>query len=232
MGGLEIIDVLSDIETGWGADAVTQGRMRPYYVLSHFLATSDVLASTASASSATPGLWERIVGVNFASASDARSQNLYSAYVSRLLGFYKGVNLQDALPGTENHYDGAYSLLYALVAARANGSQLTALGIRDGLQDRVLSAELNAVSIDIGPAHVIDAVQTLSLPSRRIALYGTMGPPQFDRSSGTRVSATSAWCIDPFDMSNPYVKDGLLYDTVGKEFVDPAGGPGSCLAKY
>jgi hypothetical protein len=232
MGASEILDVLSDVEAGWGADAVTQGRMRPYFVMSHFLASSVELPTVVGASSATPPLWERVVGVNFATASDARSQNLYAAYVSRLLGFYDGMTLEDALPGTENHYDGAYSLLYALVAARANGSEPTALGIRDGLQDRVFSTELDAESIDIGPAHVADAVQTLSLPSRVMALYGTMGPPRFERSSGTRVSATSAWCIDPLDMSSPYVKDGLLYDNVGKEFVDPTGGPGSCLAKY
>jgi hypothetical protein len=230
MAGIEINGVMLDVEAGWGVDAISQGMMRPFYVFSQLLATSTDLPDLVAAS--PDGLGQRLVGVNFATASDTRSQNLYSSYVSRLLNFYEGTDLQASLPGTENHYDGAYSLLYALAAARANGSDLTALNIRDGLKDRVLSEEPDAESIDIGPAHVSDGLQTLGALSSTMALYGTMGPPRFDRSSGTRVTATSAWCVDPAAMSGPYVKDGLLYDLDGKEFVDPEGGPGSCLAQY
>jgi hypothetical protein len=233
LGSGELLNVLSGIENVWGADAVTQDHMRPFYVVSHLLLGSpDFQDFVAERSSGTEPLSGRLVGVSFAMAHDERSELLYASYLSRLLGHYGTGSLQSALPGTENLYDSAYGLIYSYVGAAANGSDVTATGLRDAFQDRVFSDEPGAESISIGPAYIPDAVQALSSLTNAIGLWGTMGAPDFDRASGTRVTSSSAWCIEVIDSTPSYVADGLLYDPAAQLFYDPEGGPGSCLAQY
>jgi hypothetical protein len=56
----------------------------------------------------------------------------------------------------------------------------------------------------------------------KMSLWGTMGAPDFDRTSGTRISATSAWCMDQVGSVWTYEADGLIYDTTKEAFVAPA----------
>jgi hypothetical protein len=227
----EFTKVLPSLEAVWGNDPVTQGHLRPYYVLSHHLSSSPQLLATASQyAGVTPPLEERMLGVNFSLAHDAHSSNLYASYLSKLLGHYGTGELEPALPGTENFYDSAYGLIYSYVGAAANGSDVTATALRDAFQDRVFSTEPDAESVDIGFANVPKAMQVLGTLTSSMALWGTMGPPDFDRASGTRVSATAAWCIDDADSTARFVKDALLYDPTTSMFSD--GAPGNCLEKY
>jgi len=226
------MNVMTSVEETWDADGSRANLMRPYYVLSHFMASTVGLPNVVGAhSNKTPPLGERLVGVNFAAAQDMRAEALYNSYLARLLDFYGSGFLVPTLPGTENHYDGAYSLIYAVAAAVANGEfDVTAEAIRDGLQDRVLSEEADAVSVDIGPNRVPEAMSVLNTLTSTMALYATMGPPNFDRSSGTRLSPTSAWCIDS---SLEFLMDALIYDEDSDSFVAPASGEiGSCLEQY
>jgi hypothetical protein len=233
LGSDELVNVVSSIENLWGFDADTQGHMRPFYVVSHVLLGSLGFQEIVAEFSAGPEpLSDRLVGVSFALAQDERSKGLYTSYLSNLLMHYGSGDLQPALPGTENFYDAAYGLLYAYVGAAANGSDVTATALRDAFQDRVISDEPGAESIDIGPEKITDAVQTLSSLTSSIALWGTMGPPDFDRASGTRVTNSSAWCVDVVDSTPSYVADGMLYDAEAQAFYDPEGGRGSCLAQY
>jgi hypothetical protein len=106
--------------------------------------------------------------------------------------------------------------------------------MRDGLQDRIFSTQSSADSVDVGPLALNDgSLIRLAGLSYRMSLYGTMGPPNFDRASGTRVSPTSAWCMQTDAGGNwGYQADGLIYDPESRTFSDPSGGVPQCLAGY
>jgi hypothetical protein len=233
LGSDEFGNVVSAVENLWGSSATTEGHMRPFYVVSHVLLGSfDFQQKVATLSGGANPLSERLLGVSFAMAHDERSELLYGSYLSRLLGHYGTGGLQSSLPGTENLYDAAYGLIYSYVGAAANGSDVTATALRDAFQDRVFSDEPGAESIDIGPSKIPDAVQALNDLTNAMALWGTMGAPNFERASGTRVTNSSAWCMSVVDGTAYYVQDGLLYDPAAQSFYDPPGGRGSCLANY
>ncbi len=226
--------VMPSVEDTWGESmSPSEGLERPYYVLSHLIYNTVELPDTVKSHAAiAPPLSERVLGVNYALAQDDHSKALYQAYLGRLQNSYQG---QLSLGGTENYYDGAYSLLYAIAAAAANRVSPTGNDIRDGLQDRVLSTSNSADSIDVGPAFIGDAVGQLNgSATYKMSLWGTMGEPNFDRSSGTRVTATSAWCIQlsTAGTSYAYQPDGLIYDPATRSFQDSAAGVPACLSAY
>ena len=207
--------VLPAVEAYFTAHGIAE----PYYLASHFIYNTPELQTTMSKSSAAPALSSRLVGVNYAEAQDAHSKQLYDSYDGRLQASYQGSLL---LAGTENYYDGAYAMLYSLTAAYAARATPTGNDVRDGLQDRVFSTSTSATSVDIGPAALVTAVNSMSNLTYKMSLWGTMGAPNFDRTSGTRISATSAWCMDNVASVWSYEADGLIYDTTKQAFVAPA----------
>ncbi len=88
--------------------------------------------------------------------------------------------------------------------------------------------------VDIGPAALgNNSVGKLSSLTYKMSLYGTMGPPNFDRTSGTRVTTTSAWCMEKPDTTWVYRADGLIYNPDTHDFSAPsAGGVPTCLQQY
>ncbi|MFZ5896498.1 MAG: hypothetical protein ACOY0T_35920 [Myxococcota bacterium] len=226
--------VVPNTETTWGkAGSASEGWMRPYYVMSHFIYNTTQLQTVAAQfSSQTPPLNMRTLGVNYALAQDPQAKALYQSYLSRLRASYQGA-LSDSLDGTENYYDGAYSLFYALTAAAAARSNPAGGDIREGLTERVFSTSSSAVKVDIGPTNIAGTVSKLTGDFLyRMSLFGTMGAPNFDRLSGTRISATSAWCVQKVNNAWVYQADGLLYDPVTRTFSAPSGGTPACLAEY
>jgi hypothetical protein len=168
--------------------------------------------------------------VNYAEAQDTKSKQLYDAYLARLKGSYTGTL---SVGGTENYYDGAYSLLYALAASYAKGTKLTTGDdVAVGLDKRVFSTSTSAQTVDIGPAALGKTVNDLRGLTYQMSLYGTMGPPNFDRTSGTRVTTTSAWCMEKPDTTWVYRADGLIYDPLSRAFKKPTAGVPPCLVKY
>ena len=143
--------VIPALETYWGKTGnPSAGLARPYYVASHFLYnTVELQSMMSSMSTKTPPLHQRLVGVNYAAAQETHSKQLYDSYQGRLQSSYQG-----SLPvaGTENYYDGAYSLLYSLAAAYAARATPTGTDLRNALQDRVFGTGTSAQSVDIGPA--------------------------------------------------------------------------------
>lgn len=233
LAGAELSELIQAVEAGWGQAGNTLGHMRPFWVVYESAAHSTTLPTTvASLGSVTPPLSERLVGVGFASSGEQRAQVLSAAYRFRLFDFYQNDRLDPVLAGTENHYDAAYALLYGYAASAANGSVVSGTDLREALENRVFSPELGAKSISVGPAYVPDGMQALATLTDRMALYGTMGPLEFERSSGTRVSATSAWCIEPANGDRPYVYDALLYDAEQDSYSVPTDVPASCVAEY
>jgi hypothetical protein len=224
--------ILASLEQNWATNPEAMGLPRPHYVMSHFLYNSTFLTEQlADIRGITPRVETRTVGVNYALAQDARSQALYMDYLVRLQNSYDaGGDLYTKLPGTENYYDGAYSLLYSVAFALAFRPAPDGANVRDALEQRVFSISSSAADTDIGPESV-GGVVSAGTP---ISLWGTMGAPDFDRLSGTRVSATSAWClvIDPDDGPSTFAADALVYDHDSRSFRDPVGGPPSCIAGY
>ncbi|MEO6603182.1 MAG: hypothetical protein ABIQ16_25070 [Polyangiaceae bacterium] len=225
--------VMPNLENSWGNTVLNPksvGMARPFYLLSHFIYNTAELQTTAGAFESTaPPLSQRTVGVNYAAAQDTHSKQLYDSYEGRLQSSYQG---SLPLAGTENYYDGAYSLLYSLAAAYAARTSPGGDDVRDGLQDRVFSAESSAPSVNIGPATVGATAANMSNLTYKMALWGTMGPPNFDRTSGTRLTPTSAWCIKKVSSTWAYQADGLLYDPDNETFSDPVGGVPTCLMQY
>jgi hypothetical protein len=216
--------VLPSVESYYTAHGIA----KPYYLASHFIYNTPELQT---AMSGTPSLSSRLVGVNYAEAQDAHSKQLYDSYEGRLQASYQG-SLQ--LSGTENYYDGAYSMLYSLAAAYAARSTPSGNDVRDGLEDRVFSTSSSATSVDVGPAALATAVNNMSNLTYQMSMWGTMGAPNFDRTSGTRITASSAWCMDKVGTTWTYEADGLIYDTATQTFVAPAAPatvPG-CLTAY
>jgi hypothetical protein len=91
--------------------------------------------------------------------------------------------------------------------------------------------------VDIGYSKLAATINSLSSSSYKMALWATMGPPQFDFLSGTRTSASSAWCSLLKPGSSPAVYevqvDGLIYDLKSTSFINPASGTvPACLQQY
>jgi hypothetical protein len=233
LAGNEFVELIKEVESNWGkSDTPSAGLPRPYYVLSQYLATSHdaLIASLATYGTSTtvPSLDKRVVGVNYALAQDAHSKNLYDSYLNRLKRFYGSGAL--TLDGTENYYDGAYSMLYA--SSATNREAPSGADVLFALENRVLNPA--GTSVDIGPSPVETEVPRLISTSKaKISLWGTDGPPNFDRVSGTRLSPTSAWCMsDAGNYVYNFAPDGLLYDADAGTFSAPSSGAPACLSKY
>lgn len=223
--------VLAALERNWDDNEAAEGLPRPYYVFSHVVSSSLSLATTLNALvDLTPRVEARALGVNYAQAQDARSQDLYRDYLARLQNSYdKDGALYDQLGGTENFYDGAYSLLYSLAFAAGFRPLPDGLNVRDALEQRVFSTSSNAIETDIGP----DSVGAAIGAARPISLWGTMGAPNFDRLSGTRETQTSVWCLQvEEETASTYQHDALVYDRGSRTFRQGVGTPPACIAGY
>jgi hypothetical protein len=229
--------VLPNVENTWSTAA--KGMIRPYYVMSHLIYNTPELESAAkNFSSMSPPLTSRVVGVNYASAQEARAKALYGDYLLRLRKSYQGTL---SIEGTENHYDGAYYLLYSLVAAAASLNSPSGSDIAYGLKTRIISESTSAVSVDVGPDPLSGSGTGSGTIARlfgdkvsyRISLYGTLGPPNFDFLSGTRNSATSAWCLQQDSGTTwSWKTDGLMFDLASRTFIPGGDAIPSCLQQY
>ncbi len=230
--------VIPIVEQNWPTNA--PGVIRPYYIMSHltYNSSSSNLLNIAAASSVTPPLNARLVGVNYAEAQDTISKGLYSSYVSHLQASYGSTSgLYTQLPGTENYYDGAYYLLYSIAAAAANGKNPDGTDISDALLGRVINNTDTpaAPTVYVQPTAISGTIgQLFNQQTYDMSLWGTMGPPNFNRNTGTRFSPTSAWCIQK-NVSPAvwaYQADGLVYDSVSRTFSPNSSGVPACLQSY
>ncbi|MBN1610438.1 MAG: hypothetical protein JW940_27665 [Polyangiaceae bacterium] len=203
--------VIPQIESNW--DDWAPGQQRPFYLLSHMLANDkDDLIQLASETFETVHLGSRMIGVNYAqNPNDA----LYRSYLTRLQGANPSVD-GNLLAGYENYYDAAYYLLYSVAAA--NRTTYSGADIRDALTERVI---FGSEPLDIGPNTIASTVRHFGDdPGFSIKLTGTMGPPNFDRATGTRVNETAAWCIGQPTPGDAWqlMADVVLFDETAKKF--------------
>ena len=228
MAGPEIAGVIQTLEAYWGGHFAD--RHRPYYILSQLVTGSDTLKTAASTyAGVTPPLAQRMLGINYGEALDAHTQTLITKYFGELQDFYKGTL---SLEGTENFYDAAYAVLYAVSAVAKRSSPSAALTgdlVREAFRTRVINAA--GTPVDIGPVPIYDTVSGFEKSNYRIALWGTMGPPDtYDLLTGTRINvATSAWCLGS---DGVYQYDGLIYDPLSFTFSKSPKGVPACLGQY
>jgi hypothetical protein len=234
IGTDELPYVIGLVEASWGAGAM-QNLIRPYYVLSHLLYNNvtTLPQMVPIYQSKTPPLHMRMAGVNYAQAQDERSYNNYQSYINRLVSANQGVLF--TLTGTENQYDGAYYLLYSIAAAAAHRSGTPAsANVLSGLETWVIDTN-DGTSVNVDPFQISSVVSKYfgADPSFHMALWGTMGYPNFDKLLGTRVSQTSAWCYQQNASGQwGYQTDGLFYDPQTQLFSPNKNGVPACLQNY
>jgi hypothetical protein len=184
------------IERGWAAAAGTQPR--PFYLLSPIHYNNPALPRLLLA---FPDVWQRLIGVNAPSAVD---QVVYEGYQTRFNGAYPEVANRT---GYENFYDAIYYLMYAAAGARN-------LLVSGQDMKRGMTQLLSGPRFDVGPTPMPQAMQSLGNAS--ISLYGTLGAPTFDPSTGARGGVGSAWCVT---QSKQQKADVLRYDDASKAMV-------------
>lgn len=170
--------VLPVLESTWDASAET-GQIRPFYVLGPLLAFDSSLQTASNV-----GVRKRLAGVNFAADED---RTLYNMFKANYLAAYPGEKFYD----TENFYDAAYYLLYA-IAASGNPAQLSGDSIAEGML-RLVSK--SGAPMSVGPSNISDVLAALAVPNSRINLRGTLGPGDFNLGTGSRIAKGSVWCV-------------------------------------
>jgi hypothetical protein len=164
------------------SDEVANGQPPPFYVLSPYQNEPRTIALLLSADRS---LRTRLVGLNAAGATDPTVFNLYR---DRFRAEYPQATNYE---GTERYYDSAYWLLYAAVAGGAE-PPIDGLDLAFGMT-RFLAGS----RFDVGPSQIADASRYLRREADgSIALHGTLGPPEFDVTHGTRRGTGSVWCFD------------------------------------
>lgn len=203
-------DIIVDLSSGYLLSSIDKafrerGLPLPYYVYSQDgFHSALILAAIREA----PTLRSRVVGVKSASGPDSTS---YERYLARVQVVAPSVVTME---GTGNIYDMAYLTLYAAVAG-GNSEELNGSALRTGLM-RLLTGERH----DVGPEGIERAQEFLaSDPEGTMSLYGTLGPPNFDPSTGARQTQGAVWCIDEeFSFSNDVLRYDESNDTLEGEF--------------
>jgi hypothetical protein len=173
---------------------------RPFYVLSpyHAAERTDLTRILKE----VPDLRTRTLGVNVAAAANSM---LYDEYISVIKAAYP----DDAMwfDGSENFYDSVYYLLYAVAATR-NAPRLTGKEIATGMLQL-----LDGAPATVGADQIPAVKAMLAVAGGKVALEGTLGPPDFDASAGARRGTGSVWCVDE-DLVHRF--DVLRYDAGSK----------------
>jgi hypothetical protein len=181
---------------------------KPFYLLSPYVFARTDLAQQAF-------IHGRLLGVNFGAAEDP---SLYELYLSKLRSTYQ---VDFELAGTENFYDAAYYLMYALVGA-GDPARLTGKEVALGMT-RLIDGRID---FNVGSANASSVVGTLrGDPNSEISLVGTMGPPDFNTSTGARRGRATIYCIDE---NGEYVQNAMVYDS---ETGTLSGSP-PCIADF
>jgi len=128
----------------------------------------------------------RFVGVNYASTEP---NPVLAAYQAEFVAAYgQGPSVEG-----DNYYDAAYFTIYALVAA-GRTSNLTGTNVAEGMTHLVY---VNGMQYDIGPASIGAVLTALtSLETTAIALVDTIGPPNFNNTTGARITPGDVYCIN------------------------------------
>ncbi|HXX66986.1 MAG TPA: hypothetical protein VEK07_07390 [Polyangiaceae bacterium] len=203
----EFIYVLDEIES--------QPNMRPFYLLSPYNDQDLLLASIVQES---PPLAvdrdQRLAGIDFASALDP---TVLDAYQTRLINLPGGTGTM-AL-GQENYYDAMYFAIYAL--ATVGRKVVTGPELITGFPNLIgQSPPLPASQVqDVGPGTQMGTIFSDIDNGETISLVGTLGPPNFNPVTGSRISQGDVYCLSYADGG------GVSYDVDVLRLANVDGGP-------
>jgi hypothetical protein len=206
--------IIPGVESKW--DAANPNQKRPFYLLgalNYGDSPMQEMISTAPFAPSQEPLNERILGINWPSASD---QTVYKQYIERWKSRY--VTRED---GFENYYDSMYYLLYGIAAASKIKGSIAIQGnnVVDGLL-RVIELSASVPQVKVGPDDMATAVSLLqSAPKSKVELIGAMGPPNWDAGGG-RNDAGSVWCVNGL---GGYLTDQLRYEPSDSSLQPSAG---------
>jgi hypothetical protein len=170
-----------------GSESEAPGARR--YLVSHGLYNSPLLNLTvASWAASGSDLHRRLMGINYAGASD---RTLYQNYIANL-------RADDplAVDGYDNYYDAAhYAMLSTLAAAsRVATSQLSGTLVAEGF--RRLMDTGSALKFGLEPSALPAIVKALELGPGSVGMIGTLGELRFGAGKFARQTGASAWCLN------------------------------------
>jgi hypothetical protein len=185
LGGPEFIDpILPEIQY-----QKTVGTS-PFYILSPRNSFDSTLTNGTYLDLAGLDLLDVIsAGVNYASVEDS---TLYDEYLDAIQARYEG---QSGLESRENLYDAAYFMLYALAAASFTGEDFDGDDVVNGMKALIDGTEAATVGPGNGGA-MFSKVLSVLRNGGKVALTGTLGPPNFNPLTGARKSPGSIWCLE------------------------------------
>jgi len=186
LGGHEFMDpIISAIQS-----TRTKAEQSPFYVLSPRHPFDLTLTSGSFFQPANMGFLPVLMaGVNYASVEDS---SLYDQYLLNIQTAYPG---QDGLESRENLYDAAYFMMYALAAANSTGDDFDGDDVVNGMKALV---DPEGEPATVGPGKLggnFSKVLNYLKMGSKVALTGTLGPPDFNPLTGARKSPGSVWCI-------------------------------------
>jgi hypothetical protein len=196
---------------------------RPYYILGPYNAGTRALVAVESViegeitSDATVA--GRFMGVSAAAAEDLTLQN---GFASRFVPHFS--SSKEVAGQVDNYYDAVYYLAYATYAASLAGDT-SGPGISAGMQ-RLIDGQ----RFDDGPDAIEGVFAALANKDNNIALYSTLGAPNFDPITGVRPATPGIFCFTwdaGFQMAE-HSLDVLRYDAEAKAFT----GNYECLANF
>ena len=103
---------------------------------------------------------------------------------------------QEGLESRENLYDAAYFMMYALAAANFTGTDFDGDDVVNGMKALV---DPDGEPATVGPGKngtmFSKVLAILKTGGGKVALTGTLGPPDFNPLTGARKSPGSVWCL-------------------------------------
>lgn len=229
LAGSEFIEgVFPLLENGTTWATKTSQQQRPMYVLGSTMAP-QTWSLYAAKRSETQGGWKslfnRIVGVTYASAPDTK---LLGDYEDRLIAASGDLADPSVVLGSESVYDSAYLLIYAAAAAGEVPS-LRGKDVARGMQRLVSGTAYN-----VGPS-TISSILTAIDNGDDIGLRLTLGEPDWNVARGTRNGLGSVYCMNDagsaFEMTFPLGpnRDVLRYDPTSNTLEDK---PLPCISNF
>lgn len=179
------------------AAALAAGKTLPFHVLIGDISTFP-FQELDQALFSDPTLRTRVVGTR---SWDRDAAGVRASYWERLT-YMPGRPPYGGAEFSERLYDLAYLMFYAAAGAPYDEAPLNGNRLRDGMR-RLLIGD----RFEVGPGDVTKILQLLNVfPDASFQLFGTLGKPDFDPTTGLRTRMESVWCID----ENLSLVDGAL----------------------
>jgi branched-chain amino acid transport system substrate-binding protein len=194
-----VTEIMAGVEAKWSGAAP-----RPRYLFTDGGRVDEMLSATQDESLRT-----RVMGT-----VPGRKGAKFDAFALRFEQRY------GKTPGlfSENAYDAAYLIAYAIVAAD--------VGVLDGASIAGGMRRMSEGALaDVGPMHINTTFSTIASDGG-IDFDGVSGPLDFDNATGEAPSDIAVWCVshNPITSENVFTSSGQHYDATAEMLV----GSGAC----